>query len=282
MGQFIAILAASMLLCANIEWRKRLYKAGLFSIVFMISLLPWFVRNHALTGKWFFCPLFGLYLNAFNAPKILARVENIPLIDAHQKLSKDASVVVMQEIERYKTINSPYIVCNEQLCMKTAWPVIKAHPWLFMRDWMTEITKTTFDLYSSQLVNLIADRFKWDPLIEHLDEKIAECLYKQPMPFGARLICWLEFLTYLFIWFALAAGLFIFVIPSVWNWAMAQPLMRNLTLLWIKAGLFIGCTIMQTGGFGYARLRLPIEPLIIILAITFWWWFFNRKTMKLA
>jgi hypothetical protein len=282
MGQFIALLATILLLFAHTTWRNRCSKAALFAAVFIISLLPWFIRNHQLTGKIFFCPLFGLYLNAFNAPKILARVEDIPLKDAHQKLSLAASAVIKKEMDYYRITKSPYVVCNEQLCMQSAWPLIKEHPGFFLYDWMVEVTKTTFDLYASQLVNLVANRFTWDPLVEYLDEKIAECLYKQPLPLFARLLCWLEFIMYLFIWCGIAAGLVIFLLSSSLHWATTSSTMRNLALLWLKAGLFIGVTVIQTGGFGYARLRLPLEPLILILAVTFWWWFFNKKEIKIA
>lgn len=276
MGQFIGILAACILLFAYVPLQQRILRATFFSAIFIAALLPWFVRNYHLTGKMFFCPLFGLYLNVFNAPKILARIDNIPLKDAHQKLSQDASLVIVSEMGRYKALHSPYIVCNEQLCMKTAWPLIKDHPLFFLYDWMVEVTKTTFDLYSSQIVNLVADRFKWDPLVEYLDEKIAECLYKQQLPLFARFICWLEFIVYIFIWLGIFAGLVFFLLPTI-KGSPTTLLIRSMAILWIKAGLFIGATVMQTGGFGYARLRLPIEPLIIILAVTFWWWFFNRK-----
>jgi hypothetical protein len=37
--------------------------------------------------------------------------------------------------------------------------------------------------------------------------------------------------------------------------------------LFLKTGFLIGAVLFMTGGFGYARLRPPIEPLMIIIAL---------------
>lgn len=263
MGQFVAILATVLLLCMKDTWRNKIFKATLFLGVFAVTLCPWILRNTYLTGTAFFCPLAGLYFNVFNAPKILARVENIPLEVAHQKLMCAAAYEQLTVLAERKKSGDTRHLCGETLCMKTAWPVIAAHPFYFIRDWIVEVCKTTFDLYSYQLVALVQNCFKWDPLIEYLDEKISSCLYAKPLPFVARMISWLEFLGNILIWVGIVAGVWFFVINKK---------VRSYAQVWVFAGIIICCVLFQTGGFGYARLRLPIEPLMLILCVTFWYW----------
>lgn len=278
MGQFMAILAAGMLLLSKGNWGSRFKKLFCFLLVFFVTIFPWIWRNHKLTGEWFFCPLFGLYLNAFNAPKILSRVENIPLIDAHKKLSLAANDHILSVMAQRQAAGDRRVVCTENECMHTAWPLIAAHPGYFIYDWLVEAAKTTFDLYASQLVAFAGNCFKWDPLVEYLDEKIKKCLYEQPMHWSMRALAWIEFISAILLWIGIVGGVLVFMVNALWkrNWS----LFYSYGLLWLKTGIFIGAVALQTGGFGYARLRLPIESLMLILGITFWWWLFHSRYKK--
>jgi len=278
MGQFIGIIATVILLFSSGSLSKRIAKSVFFLVLFSSTLFPWFYRNQQLTGHWFFCPLFGLYFNAFNAPKILARVARIPLIDAHKKLTYDAAVLTHKKQEQYKQAGIKKAVCGEIVCLKTSLPLIYAFPGYFMYDWIVESCKTAFDLHTSQLVAFHDNCFKWDPLVEYLDEKIKNCLYAHPLPVYIRLIAWLEFIFSLMVWIGIIGGILYFMLQSLCK-SVNQTII-NYSFLWIKTGLFIGVVILQTGGFGYARLRLPIEPLMLILGITFWWWYLQERTKK--
>ena len=278
-GQFIALVSCVLLLLSKNSWGQRLKKMSLFFVLFFAIIFPWIWRNHQITGHWFFCPLFGLYFNAFNAPKILARVENIPLLEAHKKLSMAADAHIRQEYMRREATGDKRAVCHEMECMHTAWPQIKAHPGYFMYDWIVEVCKTTFDLYASQLVAIAGNCFKWDPLVEYLDEKIKKCLYEQPMSWAMRGCAWAEFIYALLVWIGIFGGLWIFVIRALLTHNM--KLFTSYGLLWLKTGIIIGVVVMQSGGFGYARLRLPVESLMLILAITFWWWLYHSRYKKI-
>lgn len=279
MGQFIAILSSGLLLLSKGNWSAVIKKSLCFLIIFFAAIFPWMWRNHELTGRWFFCPLFGLYLNAFNAPKILSRVENIPLKDAHKRLSIAAQAHAARLMEIKQRTGDRKILCTEMECMHTAWPLIAAHPGYFLYDWIVESCKTTFDLYASQLVAFAGNCFKWDPLIEYLDEKIKKCLYEQPMSWTMRALAWAEFISAIFLWLGILGGLFVFVFAALWK--RQWNLFYSYGLLWLKTGIFIGVVVMQTGGFGYARLRLPVESLMLILGITFWWWMLHSRYKKL-
>ncbi len=55
---------------------------------------------------------------------------------------------------------------------------------------------------------------------------------------------------------------------------------RKFLALWMGCGIMMGAVLCQTGGFGYARLRLPIEPLIILLGLVFWYWLYLEHSKK--
>jgi hypothetical protein len=59
-------------------------------------------------------------------------------------------------------------------------------------------------LYAYQLVALTNNSFKSDPLVEFLPEKIADTLYRKPMPIGFRIIAWIELICNLLLWIGIA------------------------------------------------------------------------------
>jgi hypothetical protein len=276
MGQFVGLFAFIVLLVgAGSTWRSSALRAVWFMGLFVATLLPWFVRNYRWTHQIFFCPLFGLYLNVFNAPKILARTENISLKEAHTRMVKAADQLVRQEYMQYIRELRPTVICSENICFRSAWPVIKGYPGYFIYDWMTEVVKATFDLYSCQLTALTNNCFSWDPLVEYLPEKTYDCLYGKPMPWQFRLVAWIELFVQILLWVGIMAGVWLFIVQAflLGDW---QRIYRY-GYLWIKCCCLIGVVVMQTGGFGYARLRLPIELLIIILGLMFWTWCLSSK-----
>ena len=274
MGQTIALVATILLLFAKATWPKKFASSFLFFIIFFATICPWCVRNYNWTGKFFYWPVIGTYLTCFSAPKIHSKVYNLPLQESHKIVTTLGGQYTWQEMVRMQQEKSPYVVCPELTCLQAAMPLIKEHPFIFLKDWITEVFKTTFDLYSYQLVAFAKNCYKFDPMIEYLNEKMAECLYKEQLPIWMRLIAWIEFIFYIFVWLGVFLGIFYFLVLPIFSKKKRTIIIVSSAILFIKAGLIIGATIAPTGGFGYARLRLPIEALIIILALYFWFWLF--------
>jgi hypothetical protein len=268
MGEFVGIL--TMLLIAGAApgtWQKRIVKSVSFAAPFFISLLPWYIRNYRLTGQWFYCPLSGIYLNVFCAPKILRRTMNIPLIDAWKYTQQQARHLIEKA---YANLQGTALHVSPLLSKKIAVPIIVAYPLYFCLDWIKEACKTAFDLYSSQLTAYAKGTFWFDPLEEFVTEKIAECLWAQVMPFWMRSICRAEMLFSIIVWLGLLGGLWHFVLAPLYR---MQPLTADawrVQRVWILSALITSAIIGMTGGFGYARLRLPVEPLMFILSLQSW------------
>ena len=99
---------------------------------------------------------------------------------------------------------------------------------------------------------------------EYLPEKWAATLYKGTLPIAIRILGWIELIFMLMMWIGLLKGIVEYILYPLYKRERLSGQMR----IWITGALLIGATIGMTGGFGYARLRLPIEPLLIILSLT--------------
>lgn len=267
MGEYVALISTLiMFFCLQTPWKVNFKKAALFYGLFFATLLPWYVRNYNYTNEWFFCPTSGPYLLNFCSAKIERDITGATLIDAWKNVQKKA-----QQHVQIKKKHSPTIV-SPLACKEIAMPIIKQRPFLFAYHWLKENIKTTFDLYSYQLVAMHKGISTYDPLEEFLSEKISSCLYKDTIPFTTRAIAWIELLFSLLLWTGIFFGLWRFFLQPLF-----QKKYNHKIVIWLASGLLIGLCIGLTGGFGYARLRLPIEPLLIILALMYW---FDKKTMK--
>lgn len=263
MGEFVAIFSTFLLiLCMRTTWKKSTINAAAFAFIFFATLAPWYARNHELTGEWFFCPTLGTYLNVFAVPKILRRTTGKPLLECHQ-IARDKATIETKKKMRFLRGTKKHVSNN--VCKLVAYPIIAQHPCYFAYDWIMETVKTTFDLYSYQIVSMANGSYFYDPIEEFLPDKIEACLYKEKMPTYARAVCWIEFIFQIVLWIGIFGGLWMFVIHQ-----------NELRRLWLISLALITSVIGMTGGFGYARLRLPIEPLAIILSLTF----FIKKTRK--
>lgn len=276
-GQFIVVLGTIIILLGRCSWKNKLKKTSLFLLVFFTIIGGWYVRNYQLTGHAFFCPMLGPYLQSFCAPKIIRRISQRPLEDCMRYLMGFVMSQTNQETERAQKEIPRRYVSKERICLDIAAPWIKNYPSYFIYDWTKEVLKTTFDLYASQLVAMANNTHKYDPLEEFLSEKVALCLYKQPMGRFMRLICWFEFLFSILLWLGLIGGLVTFVLMPLFLKTQRNKNTLLLNALWIKTGLLIGGMLVMTGGFGYARLRMPIDPLLFLLSLTFWYYMYKQS-----
>lgn len=171
MGQWIGLVSILLIaLFSTLPFKRRMLNALLFGIFFMGSLAPWYIRNYHYTHELFFNPTLGPYLNCFSVPKILRRLHNMPLEKACKVAQQNAAYEVHK---RQQELTPQGLFVSQEACKKYAYPVIAAHPAYFIYDWMVQCIKTTFDLYSYQLVALAHNTYSWDPVEEFLSEKWA-------------------------------------------------------------------------------------------------------------
>lgn len=278
MGECVAIASTIILiLFAQTTWKQIFTKGFLFFLIFFVTLSPWYMRNYQLTGEWVFCPTIGTYFNCFCVPKILRRTLHRPIEECH-KLAQQAAGFASYK-KRMELQGTGKYVCPS-VCKQVAFPIVLQYPGYFLYDGTVEIIKTTFDLHTYQLVTMLQGTYWYDPIEEFLPDKIAACLYKQPMPFVMRILCWLEFIFSLLIWLGIVCGLFYFVLKPITKRTKLSAQSRQTLIMWLSAAVLSLAIIVPSGGFGYARLRLPAEPLIIIMSLLFWYEIYNQSRSR--
>jgi len=279
MGQFVAAASAVFIIIFDrVNWKMKLKKIAVFSLVFLSLIGGWYVRNYNLTGYCFYCPMFGTYLNTFCAPKIVRAKTGKNLVDSIRHQYSLTGIQGKKDYQVATAKGKAYVGSFSHL--KVAIPVLLAHPFLFIKDWLVEVARTTFELYSCQLVEFAKKTFHFDPPEEHITEKFADCLYKQKMHPIMRFIVYLELLFEILKWIGLIAGAFLFLFYPLFKRFRVPAYIKRTGLLWLKLTPMVVAFVMMTGGFGYARLRLPVEALMIILSLTFWYWVLQRKKLS--
>jgi len=267
-GQFLSIAVAIIFLFGACAWKLKLKKIALFLGVFFLMISGWYIRNYRLTGRIFYCPMSGPYLQTFCVPKIIRRLTNKPLEHCMKFVVNAVMQRTKAETEKAdKEIPRRY-VSRELICAEIAWPVIKQHPFYFVYDWCLEVLKTVFDFHASHLVAFSNNTYTYDPPEEFLLEKWHAATIGQPMVPLLGFISWLDILFSLLLWLGIGGGLLLFFMLPLFGVGLFDWQMWN---VWCKAVLIIGASVIMTGGFGYARLRLPADPLLIILSLTFWY-----------
>jgi hypothetical protein len=276
-GKFMAVMVAAVITCLPASSIfSRMAKPVLFLTIFFAALAPWYIRNYECTGHIFFCPMSGAYLNSFCVPKIIRRVEGGTYHEAHQKAHRAIAYETLEQQQLAKALGSTKHVSPYLLGTALAIPYIKNYPHYFIYDWMVQVLKTTFDLFSYQLAALALNCYRYDPLEEFITEKWYKTLLG-PIPLWMKLIGWLELFFYLWIWFGICAGLYHFVIMPIWSFFTHKTQLPPLTILWLICGVLFAGFVIQTGGFGYARLRIPVEPLLLIASLT---WYYRNSLPK--
>lgn len=270
MGESVALLSALMIIIfLRASWKMRVGCSLLFLSIFFASIFGWYLRNHQLTGQWFFWKGSGPVLCAFTGPKVLRDIEGTRLEDGVKLFLYHAQARLLQDRQLLR--GTGLYASQEYACAKVGVPFILAHPWWAMYEWTKEVIKTAFDPFASQLVNFASHAYTYDLIEEFLPTKIADCMYAQEMPVLMRVISLLDVLFMLLMWLGVFAGFWVFVVRGY----RTYPVYCRIWLLSIPFCILV---IGLTGGFGYARLRLPVEPLLFIMALVWWHWLFNRGT----
>jgi hypothetical protein len=273
-GRYFMFISCLLLALSTMPLIKKVTRILMFSATFFIVIAPWYIRNYQATGMYFFCPMSGPYLQTFMAPKIMRAAHGTPLLDALDKLNREAAEECMRQRKLYALTHPGKTYPQEFACHIVAQPWCNNHPFYFAREWLREVQKTTFDLYTTQYVAFTNNTFFYDPPEEFLSEKLADALYKAKIPVWMRVLVWLELLFMILLWIGLLAGCYYYVLIPCIAYIRGRRIPEAYSLMWdtwIKAGFFIAGMLIMTGGFGYARLRMPIDPLMFILSLTFWY-----------
>ncbi len=260
------LLIVSLLFYAAYRWfvpsNKKYTPIVGYCLVWFVIVAPWLVRNWQVYGVPFFHSLPGLHFIQYTAANTLVAAHGGSYPDIRMSLIKK-----WQEDQRQLTLTQGAECTEYQACVlgeKRALSVVCQYPLSAIGYTFVQLLKTVTSPYSVQL--LVADREQWqdhEPGTSELT-KLKKLLF--PSLNHSRLVymIWWDVLLHFFLMIGLCIALIKFFKGLWWE---------QYLLLGTVTGLFVGLT----AAYGCARLRHPVEPLLIIVAVSGWWFTIGRK-----
>jgi len=217
----------------------------------------WLFRNYFLTGCLFFSTLSGPHFINHMVARIVMSSNNVSYEKAKEIVYKDlASLVSEKELSLNKKLNEVEL---SNLMESVALKYMKNNQLETIKYCLLNMTKTMFGLYSSELVFI--DSGGCLPTYED-----SGCVVKQVKRILLPIVKnkWIVFVIYfeIILFLFLLIGLLGFLCKIFFSF----ELFNLFVLISLYCAIFIGASL----ACGYARLRLPIEPFLIILSLKFW------------
>jgi hypothetical protein len=271
---------------------------GWFLVVFL-----WLLRNFLLTGYIFFHTLPGIHFLIYTAAYIDSEKRGCDYFESKKTLLKewDKKIAEKEVLEKRKLGD----IESCKIAEKIASDYIFKNPALFIKHSLIHVFKSCFGLHGTALIFLHSGEWINYDKNTTVWDKIKRALCPQN-------VCWLlKFLVYLELFFLIFvyAGFLGFVfwvlflsrsngsIPrrcsgqahsfqdrGTFSHELVEPFKRDflykfdpeLFCLLLKNLAIIALFLVVTLAYGCARLRLPIEPILVILACYFWLSFMGK------
>lgn len=273
-GHYLIFLSILILFFSRNPLKIKIKKSLTLFVGWLVIVLPWLLRNYLLLGQIFFHTLPGGHFLYFSAARNVAYEKNYSYDQAKDYLRKKVSKLTKDKSCRIGRNLNEIEVCN--LRLKLAVKYFKKYPLLTLKHWLTDILRTSFSLYSAEILYLESGRKSidyfsgkrtiWDLFIRYLNPPT-----QNP---------WLRFLIYFEIF------LFLFILLGVYSGFLLSLFFlfkfgyRSSACLYLKVLPFIFLFLVIGLAGGYSRMRLPAEPFLIILSFSFYAWVFNLKKLK--
>jgi 4-amino-4-deoxy-L-arabinose transferase-like glycosyltransferase len=254
-GHYVIVLALIILMLQRSHSMVKLRNSILMFLGWLIPVSMWLARNYLLLGHLFFHTLPGGHFLNLSASRVVMQTEGISYQQARRRVATEGHKEVRKEAKKLKKkrlseIERCYVY--ERLARNH----FMAHPLIALKFWLTDIFRTTFSLYSAELLYLDSGRKQVDYFAAN--RTFADMFKRYLMPQTdnklLRVIIWLEIILCILLLFGCLRA----------TWLM---LWRGEYGLWVTIASFIALFLVISLAGGYARMRLPIEPFLIILGL---------------
>ncbi len=272
-GQYLIVLACVLVLFSRDAWRKKIMKSCTLAIAWLVPVSFWLVRNLLLTGHLFFHTLPGGHFLYLSAARVAMHTHNCSYQEARQLLRDEVQAKLAS---KEQSLGRPLLEIEScQVHERLAIQYFKEYPWIALKNWCTDMFRAMFSLYSAELLYLTSGRqeidyFKKDRPWWHMFERY---LFPQTDSWFLKSIVWGEIAMFLIILIGFV-GWLIKTIRDALRGAFEQLCLVGKVLPFML--LFI---VLALSG-GYARMRLPIEPLLMIFAVSWWLYWIMALRMK--
>lgn len=259
-GHYLIVLSCVLLLFSQGSYWCRFKKILIITGAWFGIVSFWLLRNLILTGYLFFHTLPGGHFLYLSAARVAMHVQHCSYQEARQYLQDEVQQMIIQ---KEKEVGRPLMEIenckvHEQLAVK----YFTHHPLIALKNWSIDIMRAALSLYSAELLFLesgrqVVDYFKkerscWDMFKRYLFPKTDSLLLKIIIAF--------EILLFMF----LLLGFIGYLVTSLTGLLRLQG---ELLCVLSKCLPFIMLFVVIALAGGYARMRLPIESLMIILSL---------------
>lgn len=271
-GHYVVVVALIEIFMQGSVIERKLLHACSFFIGWLIPVSILLVRNYLLLGGLFFHTLPGghfLYLSA-------ARVAMHPHCCSYQKSrlilhdEVDRRIGVLEQTKLRKLNEYERCLVHEKLAVE----YFVHYPHIALKYWITDMLRTMFSLYSAELLYLELGRKEIDYFAKGrtASSMINRYLFPETDKLWLKIIIWSEIIFYFMMLCGFLLGFVNVIIGG------ASEIRRQ----WLQALLFMALFIIISLAGGYARMRLPIEPFIIILSVHGWYTATRHYRLKSA
>ncbi|MBS1987815.1 hypothetical protein JST56_02370 [Candidatus Dependentiae bacterium] len=274
-GHYLLVVSLLLLWCGCGSWLNKCAKNIALICGWLASVSIWLLRNWLLTGYLFFHTLPGGHFLYLSAARVAMHVHETSYQEARQILSREAQELMDQ---KEKELGRPLqeietCIVMERLSVK----YFMKRPFSALKNWCTDMLRTTLSLYSAELLYLESGRQDIDYFAKGRGVWAMFCRYLVPQTdkFWLKVITYVEMFLFLFILIGFAGSLVVALRGLIFeaHMQLADALAKVLPFML----LFI---VISLSG-GYARMRLPCEPWLIITSWSFWLYFgkkfFNKE-----
>ena len=251
-GHYVIFFSSIMLLFSNFSFSKKLKNILVLFLGWFLIVLIWLLRNFLLTGFLFLHTLPGRHFLNHTTAYVLMDCKDISYSQAKEKLIKKLSQKI--NIEEKQNGRKLYEIEECILAERISFKYFFKHPFLTIKYGLSHICKTALKPFCEELFFIE----------EKNGNKINNFLFPKMSKNWFRLIVFLDMFLFLF----LLIGFLGFIINSIFN--------KDFLCVFSKTFPLILLFIVITFAAGFARLRLPVEPLIIILSVSFWMNLINK------
>lgn len=260
-GHYMMPVIIVALLLKEQTWRQ--YFKSMIALIFAwgVVVAPWLIRNYLFTGALFFHTLPGGHFLQLSAARVIAHEQNISYQQARADVSKKAERELLQQRKQKGRKLMEIERCN--VLERYAKEIFMSYPLTTIKLWLTDIFRTAFSLYSAELMYLEHNRETVDYFNTQRTVGSLFMRYLWPdVSWRLRIIIWAEILMFLIL--LIAAAVFVVRVCIAALRKKTAPLMPwRAVATFILFGLFF--VVIGLAG-GYARMRLPAEPFLILLA----------------
>lgn len=263
-GHYILVLSLVLLWLGCDTWKNKVAKNFALFWGWFVVISVWLLRNWLLTGYLFFHTLPGGHFLYLSAARVAMHVHDTSYQEARQILSHEADMLTQlkqQELGRPLQEIESCIVMEQLACSY----FIK-RPSIALKNWCTDMLRTALSLYSAELLYLESGRQEVDYFAKGrgIWAMFSRYLLPQTDVIWLKLIVYAEILLYLL----MLIGFFASFLTALSGAATAQLWLLGDVLAKVSPFMMLFIVISLSGG--YARMRLPIEPWLMIIACRFW------------